>query len=110
MNPRKTARYSAAILIAAAMAVSGSLPAFAAPSGGTSATALSTGELEPANRRLRALMHGGPGLDATVAKAPDGSRDVPVATEEALDAALGDCFGGACFDVATRGSVVDRPM
>jgi streptogrisin C len=106
MNPRKTARYSAAILIAAAMAVPTSLPAFAASSGGASATASAIDEFEAANPGLLAAMRRDLGLDAAAARTLGVKQEAAAATEEALRTALGDSFGGAYFDVAAGKLVV----
>jgi streptogrisin C len=106
MNPRKTARYSAAILIAAAVAVPSSLPAFASTSGGTSATESAIADFAAANPGLLAAMQRDLGLDAAAATTLGVKQEAATATEEVLRTALGDTFGGAYFDVATGKLVV----
>ncbi|SMD00802.1 streptogrisin C [Kibdelosporangium aridum] len=106
MNPRKTARLTGAVLIAAAMAVMHSLPASAASSGGTSATDLSVLQIEAENPGLLAAMKRDLGLDATAASELMATQSAATATENSLRAALGESFGGAYFDAATRKLVV----
>jgi len=106
MNPRKTARLTAAVLIAAAMAVPLSLPAFAASSGGTSATASAIDEFVAANPGLLAAMQRDLGLSADAARTLDVKQEAAATTEEVLRTALGDGFGGAYFDLPTGKLVV----
>jgi len=106
MNPRKTARLTGAVLIAAAMAVLHSLPASAAPSGGTFATDLAVTQFEAANPGLLAAMNRDLGLDATAARALVAKQEAAAVTEESLRTALGASFGGAYFDQAAGKLVV----
>jgi len=77
MNPRKTARLAAAILIAAAMAVPSSLPAFAAGLDGTSATESAIDEFVAANPGLLAAMQRDLGLSAADAKTLGAKQETP---------------------------------
>jgi streptogrisin C len=106
MNPRKTARLTGAVLIAAAMAVMPSLPASAASSGGTFATDSAVAEFEAANPGLMAAMKRDLGLDAPAARALVAQQEAAANTENSLRTALGDSFGGAYFDRAAGKLVV----
>jgi streptogrisin C len=105
MNPRKTARLTGTVLIAAAMAVMHSLPANAATSGGTSATDSAVLEFEAANPGLMDAMKRDLGLDAPAARALVARQEAAAATENSLRTALSDSFGGAYFD-RTAGKLV----
>lgn len=106
MNPRKTARIAAAVLIAAAMAVPTSIPAFAATSSGTFATASVIDEFETANPGLSAAMERDLGIGADAARTLGVRQEAATVTEEVLRMALGNAFGGAYFDIASGKLVV----